>query len=73
MENLEGRRPLHRPFNGRMVAWRRVQKCTRIEDIPKEVIRQEHVIELGSGGAIYDRHIEHAGGSFVSQPASQPT
>ena len=56
MENLEGRRPLHRPFTGRMVTWRRVQECTRIEDIPKEAIGREHVIELGSGGAVYDRH-----------------
>jgi hypothetical protein len=70
MENLEGRRPLHRPFTGRMVAWRRVQKCTRTEDIPKEGSGQGHVIELGSGGAIYDRQIEHAGGFFDSQPVS---
>ena len=56
MENLEGRRPLHRPFTGRMVAWRRVQKCTRTEDVRKEAIGRGHVIELGAGGAIYDRH-----------------
>lgn len=57
MENLEGRRPLHRPFTGRMVAWRRVQKCTRIEDIPKKATGREQDMEMGSRGAIYDKHI----------------